>query len=209
MKQDFTGGGHDVKTLKGQLSTPAETLAIGRVTVGFDGGRSTSPDLDKYWDRKGKVVTSTTGELTWDYGKQVVTLHAPKTQAILGRAGGRDFELPGAAVRVKTPFVSLIFTPLDDKALAESGHVLITAMARDIQANAKYSEDGTQLLQVGGPPLLMEPVEATIRLKGPAPKAVNVLDVYGVPTGKAVEMAKDGSFALGGQYRTYYYEITR
>lgn len=209
LKQDFTGGGHDIKTLKGQLSTPAETLAIGRVTVGFEGGKSEAVDLDKYWDRSAKVVRSMTGELAWDYGKQVVTLRAPKTQAIVGRAGGKDFDLPGVSATVKTPFVSMIFTPLDDRALAESRHVLITAMARDTQADARYSEDGTQLLQVGGPPLLMEPVEATILLKGPAPRAVNVLDVYGVPTGQAVATETDGSFALGGQYRAYYYEVTR
>ncbi len=209
LKQDFTGGGHDVKTLKGQLSTPAETLAIGRVTVGFDGGKSEAVDLDKYWDRSRKVIRSMTGELSWDYGRQVVTLRAPKSQAIVGRAGGQDFDLPGVSATVKTPFVSLLFTPLDDRPLAESKHILLTALARDTQANARYSEDGTQLLQVGGPPLLMEPVQATIRLKGPAPKAVNVLDVYGVPTGKGVSTEKDGSFVLGGQYRTYYYEVTR
>ena len=89
-------------------------------------------------------------------------------------------------VKLSTPFVSLIFTPLDDAPLDMSRQILITAMARDKQTNSQYSPDGNQLAAVGGPPLLMEPVECTVRLKGAKPQAVNVLDVYGVPDRKAV-----------------------
>ena len=209
LKQDFTGGGYDAKALKGPTGTPVEALAVGRVTVGFDGGKSSTVDLAKYWDRSKRVVKSMTGELTWDYGAEVVTLSAPKSQAIVGKAGGRRFDLPGVSAEVTTPFVSLLFTPLDDLPLVDSKQVLVTAMARDVQANAKYSPDGNTLLQAGGPPLLMEPVQATLTLKGAPPKVVNVLDVYGVPTGKTVPVGKDGAFKLSGLYRTYYYEIKR
>jgi hypothetical protein len=209
LKQDFTGGGHDVKQVRGHLVTPLETLAIGRVTVSFDGGKSKALDLDKYWNPTKKIVRSMTGQLEWDYGRQLVTLRAPKTQAIVGRAAGEPIELPGVSAKVKTPFVSLIFTPLDDKRLQESQHILITAMARDRQTNTEYSPDGKQLLAIGGPPLLMEPVEATIRLKGDNPQAVTVLDLNGVPTSVKVPVAKDGSFVLGGAFKTYYYEVKR
>jgi hypothetical protein len=132
-----------------------------------------------------------------------------KTQAIVGRAGDQAVELPGVTAKVTTPFVSLIFTPLDNKPLADSHDILITAMARDAQTNTQYSEDGKQLLAVGGPPLLMEPVQATLKFKGAAPASVTVLDVYGVPTAVTVPIQKDGSFVLGGEYRTYYYEVRR
>src|SRR5690606_27443700 len=42
LEQDFTGGGWDQKELVGDQRTPPEVLAIGRVTVGFDGGQSES-----------------------------------------------------------------------------------------------------------------------------------------------------------------------
>jgi len=209
LRQDLTGGGYDAKTVKGHPGTPVEALAVGKVTVGFEGGKGEAVDLGKYWDASRKVVRSMTGELAWDYGREVVTVGSPRTQAVLGRAGGQSFDLPGATVAVRTPFVSLLLTPLDDEPLARSRHVLVTAMARDTQTNARYNADGTQLLQVGGPPLLMEPVQATITLKGSPPSAVNALDVYGVPTGKAVKVAADGSFALSGEYQTYYYEVKR
>ena len=86
-----------MKALQGQLVTPAEALAIGRVTVAFDGdkgAKSTAVDFAKYWDKDKKVVRSLTGELTWDYGRQLVTVGTPKTQAIVGRTGGQTVECP-------------------------------------------------------------------------------------------------------------------
>ncbi|MFQ6042743.1 MAG: hypothetical protein ACE5PV_17945, partial [Candidatus Poribacteria bacterium] len=60
-------------------------------------------------------------------------------------------------------------------------------MARDRQTGAEYNEDGTRLLKMGGPPLLMEPTQATIQFNGDTPRKVNLLDVYGVPTGREVK----------------------
>jgi len=209
LSQDFTGGGYDAKELKGNLATSKELLAVGRITVTFDGGNSELIDVDKYWDKSRKVIHSITGELTWDYSRQLVTLSAPKTQAIIGRTGGETTELPGVTATVTTPFVSLIFTPLDNMELARSKHILITAMAQDKQTDTEYNEDGTQLLKIGSLPLLMEPVQATIRFKGSVPREVNVLDVYGVPTDRKVNLQTDGSFHIDGTYATYYYEVLR
>jgi hypothetical protein len=201
------GAGYDQKQITG-AETPNEVLAIGRVTVSFDGKAGEKVDWAKYWDKERQVIRSMTGELAWDYGRRIVTLTSPKTQAIIGFAGGTTHDLPGARVAVKTPFVSIILTPLDDKPLAESASILITAMARDKQSDSQYNADGTQLLAIGGPPLLMEPVQATITLKGPAPRSVDVLDIYGVPNGQHVKT--DGSaFTLDGSYRTYYYHVKR
>lgn len=209
--QDFTGGGYDNKELKGSLNTPAEVLAIGRVTAKFGDNLKPSSKVDwsKYWDQKAKIVRSLTGQLTWDYGKRIVTVDTNKTQGVIGFAGGSTQKLSGVTVAdIKTPFVSLIFTPLDDKPLATSGHILITAMAQDKQTGTEYNADGTQLLKAGGPPLLMEPVQATITLAGPAPQSVRAVDLYGVPTDQQVTLSGK-SFAIDGRYRAYYYEVKR
>jgi len=209
LKQDFTGGGHDIKTIKSSGVTPIEALAAGRITVSFEDGEDEFEDLSALWNTGARTIRSVTGELEWNYGKELVTVRTPKTQALIGRAAGAAIDLPGARVTVRTPFVSLILTPLDDADLASSKHVLVTAMARDRQTGTRYSSDGQRLTTIGAPPLLMEPVQATIALKGGAPSAVNVLDVYGVPTGKRVEVNADGSFAISGKYRTFYYEVKR
>lgn len=201
------GQGADFKVATG-FETPNEVLAIGRVTVSFGGKEAEKSDWAKYWDKDKKIVRSMTGELTWDYGRRVVTVQSPRTQAVIGFAGGGDYDLPGVKVAVKTKFCSLIFTPLDDQPLAESKHILITAMAQDKQSNTQYNADGSQLLALGGPPLLMEPVEAAITLKGPAPAEVNVVDIYGVPTAKKVKVVGN-AFNIDGTYKTYYYEVKR
>ncbi len=209
LEQDFTGGTYDAKELQGNLRTPVETLAIGRVTVGFDGGDPLRTDVSAYWDESAKIVRSVTGQLNWDYGRRTVTLTGPKTQAIIGRAGGRRFDLPGVTVDVATPFVSLLFTPLDNAELARSKRILITAMSEDKQTGSRYSPDGKKLLALGGPPLLMQPVRAKIRLKGSKPTIVNVLDVYGEPSGQTAAVDGEGVFEIDGTHRTFYYEVRR
>jgi hypothetical protein len=149
-----------------------------------------------------------TGELSWAYGRRVVAIHAPKTQGIVGFAGGGTYNLPGVQVQVKTPFVSLLFTPLDDEPLIQSKHVLITAMARDGQTGTRYNADGTELVDPGRPPLLMEPVQAKLSFKGGPIASVKVVDIYGVPTAKEVD--REGNvFTIDGRYASYYYEVKR
>ena len=121
----------------------------------------------------------------------------------------RSYDLPGVIIKdIKTSFISLLFTPLDNHPLIESSHILITAMARDKQLGTQYSPQGTQLLETGGPPLLMEPVQASITLKGEALTSVQVVDVYGVPTERQVDRHQN-TFHIDGRYGTYYYEAIR
>ena len=189
---------------------PAETFAVGRVTAGFDGGKSERLDLGKYWDEKNQIITAATDELVWDYGRERVLLRSAKTQAILGRPGAEPVALPGVTATIRTPFVSLLFTPLDDAPLAQSKHILITALAQDKQTGAKYNADGTRLEATGTPPLLLEPVQATIKLAGPKPASVTPCDHDGVPIpGKNVPISADGSFSIDGTFRAYYYEVKR
>ena len=182
---------------------------MGKVTTSFDGvAPSEKLDWTTLWDKEKKVVRSVTGELAWDYGRRIVTLAAPKTQAVVGFAGGTSHDLPGVKVDVETSFVSLIFTPLDDLPLAASKHILITAMARDRQAGTEYSEDGTKLLKAGGPPLSMEPVRATIALKGAAP-APRWRSARRTGRRPSLPAARGGTFTIDGRWRAYYYEVRR
>ncbi len=210
LKQSIGEGGHDTKVLGSETFTPPEYLAIGRVTLQFGKGASYQRSVSRYWDRNHKVITSTTGELVWDYGKKVVQVKSPKTQAVIGFAQGMSFDLPGVQITdIKTPFLSLIFTPLDNKPLAVSRKILITAMAREKQTGSRFSGDWSKLLAIGRPPLLMEPVQAEITFKGRRPATVRALDVYGVPTGDPLKPGSNGSFTIDGTYRTYYYFVTR
>ena len=212
LEQDFTGGGWDDPELVGNVATPPEVLAIGRVTskIGDDPAPSSKVDWSNYWDEENESIESMTGELTWDYGQRIVMIHSQKTQGVIGFAGGREINLPAVTVTIdeSTPYVSLLFTPLDNRPLSASGSILITALARDRQRGTQYSDDGTTLTNLGGPPLEMEPVQAVLSFSGEEIEAVEVLDFYGVPTGTTID--QDGNtFQIDGRHETYYYHVRR
>ncbi len=209
LKQDATKGGYDAKTLIVEGGTPLEAFAMGKVTVAFNGGKTEQADFAKLWDQKNKIVRSATGELQWDYGRELITVSTPKTQAIIGKAGNQPISLSAVQATVKTPFVSLIFTPLDDAPLAQSKSVLITALAQDKQTGTRYNADGTKLESTGTAPLLLEPVQASIKLAGPRPAKVTPCDHYGVPMSSQVPLGADGAFSIDGTHRAYYYLVER
>ena len=211
LDQEYGVVGYDENELLAHGDVPVEALAVGRVTLKVADGQSPSylARLSDHWNARTQAVRSNTGQLTWDYGRRVITIHAEKTQGIVGFAEGQFHDLPGVVVdEIDTPFVTLLFTPLDDRALIESEHILITALARDKQLGTVYGQDGTQLLETGGPPLLLEPVQATITIKGEPVTSVRAVDVYGVPTAHEVERVEN-TFRIDGRYASYYYEVTR
>lgn len=192
------------------LETPPEVMAIGRIATAFADHAQPSERVDwsTYWDQDAQTIESSTGELMWDYGRRVVQVKTPKTQAIIGFAGGETWQLPGVSATIDTPFVSLIFTPLDDRPLDESVDILVTALARDRQTGAHYNADGTQLEEAGGPPLLLEPVQAELEFGGAPIIAAEALDTRGVPTGTSVERDAN-TIHIDGRYATYYYRAQR
>ena len=128
---------------------------------------------------------------------------------MIGKVMGEQIKLRDVKATFNTPFVSVIFTPLDNLPLATSRKILVTALARDKQAGAAYSDDGTKLTATGTAPLLLEPVQATIQINGAKPSRIQPLDHYGVPMKSDVPVAADGSFRIDGTFRAYYYEVVR
>jgi hypothetical protein len=211
LEQKAGRSGYDENELLAQGDTPIEALAIGRVTLKIKDGQAPSQleDLSDWWDRAAQTVRSNTGQLAWDYARRIVLVQSDKTQGIIGFGAGESYDLPGVTIQnIDTPFISLLLTPLDNRPLVESEHILITAMARDKQYGATYNSDGTELLDAGGPPLLLEPAQATITLKGEPVASVKVVDVYGMPTNRELERTGN-AFRIDGRYATYYYEATR
>src|SRR5690606_7763803 len=115
-KIDFiekTSQQYDIKRF--ESSVPMEALAIGRVTVSFDGTeKDFQHDLDAYWDKNKRHITSVTGQLQWNYAdKGYTTINTAGTKGLIGFAGGKDLRLGN--VRFKTPneFAVVLITSLD------------------------------------------------------------------------------------------------
>ncbi len=214
--------GYDVFSQAGPLQDdenefplPAEVFGLGRVTVKIGEGLEPSFVGDwSGWDRDGKRITSTTGELIWDYGQRYVEVRAEKTQGIIGFAGGKTIELPDVTVRMESPFASLLFTALDDLPIRQSTRILVTALAREKLTGSRMDGEGdeTMLTAIGGPPLLLEPVKATIQFRGDTfvnaialghqGQQYEPLENWQIPTG-------DDGYTIDGRYQTLYYLFTR
>ncbi len=202
--QDYYNGNDLIKAPGG---TPQEVFAAQRAVISFAPRPVQKDTLPALWSKESKVLGASTRELSWNYEAGNISVTSSRTQAFIGK--GTQVHLPFVALELRTAFVSIIFTPLDDLPLGESRRILLTALARDKQTGATYSADGSRLLTVGTAPLLLEPVQATIKITGAPPASIRPLDHYGVPKKETITAAKDGSFQIDGRYRAYYYEVRR
>ncbi len=197
----------DVKTFGG--SVPPEALAAGRVVVEFTDKAQESqlPDMSRY--RKGSVIKSVTGQLAWDTSdKGFFTVNTPGTKAVVGFTGGKEQTLGDVKVRLDTPFASLFLTALDRKEdLANCKRALITVLARQSNTGFTYFTVDNKVLKNGGPPILLEPVKATVTIAGRPIAAVNILDHDGRRTDRTLAVT-DGRFTLdGAKDKAIYYEV--
>jgi hypothetical protein len=68
-----------------------------------------------------------------------------------------------------------------------------------------YNPSRTSLLDEGRPPILLEPVKATVTLKGIRATRVHILDHHGRRTGKTLPVT-NGKVTIGNE-KTFWYEI--
>jgi hypothetical protein len=134
------------------------------------------------------VIKSVTGQLAWDTsGQGFFTGDTPGTKAVVGCAGGKEQMLGDVTVRLETPFASLLLTALESgKDLTDGKRALLSVMARECNTGFTYFTPDNRVLKNGGPPILLEPVKATVTIAGRAVAAVNVLDHNGRRTGRAL-----------------------
>ena len=71
-----------------------------------------------------------------------------------------------------------------------------------------YSDDGSELTALGGPPLLLEPVQAVLSFGGGDIADVRTLNEFGVPTGSVSDV--DGNtVTIDGRWATAWYHVRR
>ena len=197
----------DVKSFGG--SVPPEALAAGRVVVQFTDSRqpSTLPDMAQY--RRGATIVSATGQLAWNTaGKGCFTVNTPGTKAVVGFAQGRRLALGDVTIAPECPYASIVLTAADQGVtLAGAKRALLSAVARNCNSGFKYFALDNKIIDNGKPPILLEPVKATIAFRGRPPVAVHVLDHDGRRTDKQLTV-DGGRFAIdGARDHALYYEL--
>ena len=197
----------DVKTFTGTV--PGEALAAGRVVVEFTDKSQPPqvPDMKRY--RTGSVIKSTTGQLAWDTADRgFFTVDTPGTKAVVGFAQGKEQKLGDVTVKLDSPFAAFVLTAADrDEDLSKGKRALISVMARSSNTGFSYFGPDNRVLKNGGPPILLEPVKATVTIAGREVEAVHVLDHDGKRTGRTLPVT-GGRFTLdGSKDKAIYYEV--
>ncbi len=146
------------------------------------GARSAPPvarDVSRFIDLRKKIVRSFTGEVAWDYGKGVVTVDTPRTQGALGflSKAGR-IELGNVVIECANEYASILVTSLDGKPIASSRRMLVQAVTEE--RHYGWRVEGGRITNLGGPPLNVRRIDATVTLKVPGlGRKARVLDEHG------------------------------
>ncbi len=93
----------------------------------------TDPDRD-FIPPEQSFVQSDTGEVTRNWEEGIQTIDTPRTQAVSGWIGGRTIKTRDASFETRTKKAVVALTSVDNRPLAESRFILVTAVARaDLQ----------------------------------------------------------------------------
>jgi hypothetical protein len=154
---------------------------------------------------------SSTGELTWDPSRGLVTVDTPRTQGVVGFAGGTHVETQGAAFDLTTPFGVVLLSSLDARDLSDSGRILVSTSADARWTGVEVSETGDEILSTGRWPFLMQPVEGRLFLAGDGPATVYRLAGSGARLGELdVEVTPRGIvLPLTAANGCMHYEVVR
>jgi len=205
--------GYDDKNFTGTV-TP-EMLAIGRFPVDFTESfqETVIPGVEEYWNRNKESITSSTGELVWEYGdNDYFTVNTDGTKALVGFAPNTKVELGDWQIETKNPFAVIFVTDRSQKGdLSSAEQILVTAVARGRNTGMEYEYSGeeTVLTKAGEMPLLLEPVVATISSKNMDNYEVKVLDQDGRLTGNSIPVTNRKFTIDSERDKTLYYLIIK
>jgi hypothetical protein len=201
---------HDVKTFDSD-KVPAQTLAVARSIVAFTDEYRPTPAFDISGYRRDGGYVSSTDQLRWTPGTSKLdgffTIDTDATQAAVGFAEGQTCRLGDVSISPQSRFAAIYVTAQGkDETVASAKKLLVVAVARARNTGMKVFNN-CRLLDRGGPPVVMEPVQASIAIRRSGNPVVHLLDHDGCRTGKTIPIT-DGKFVIdGARDKTCYYLV--
>ncbi len=161
-------------------------------------------------------IRSDTGQLAWYHSAPetgMVTLDAPRTQALIGFVRSHEQADTNLAVEIQNQFCAIQLSSLDGKPIARSSKLLLIAGGRVENTGQRWNSASTDVTSWGGTPTLIEPIRGALLLRRLAPaRAVHLqaIDGAGQPLGPPTAAARtgDGWKIPLGKTVTTWYEIT-
>ena len=186
---------------------PARSLAVARNVVAFTDTYQETPTFDLKPYAKDGALVSSTGELRWIEGADAhIVINTAATQAVVGFAGGRNFELADVAIAFKTRFAAVYVCAADPGAnIKNAERLIVTTLARARNTDMKFV--GDRLLNKGKDPIVIEPVAVELSLKRTGSPTVYVCDHDGNRTPTTIPV-NNGKVTLdSAKTQAIWYEI--
>jgi hypothetical protein len=132
-------------------------------------------------------IVSDTKELTWSTSPDqtgLVTVETDRTQALIGFIAANKKTLKNLSAEIRNHFASIVLSSMDNKSLAQTSKMLLTAGSRVSNTGLKWNDAHTRVTNQGSWPSLIEPVSGSIvlrNLQGAAAVRAEALDGSGRP----------------------------
>ncbi|MFN3151553.1 hypothetical protein [Bremerella sp.] len=162
-----------------------------------DPAESQVGDLSQWFDPRAGMIRSITGELTWDYRRELCTMNSPKAQGVTGflKRNGGKFELDDITIESDNDYATINVVSLDERPIGQSGQVLAQVVTANRltgfrttpatfqigKGEGGYTVQGEQIERIGEPPFRIANTLVTLRVKNPALTEAVVLDINGYP----------------------------
>ena len=165
-------------------------------------------------------IVSDTHQLAWYTSAQtglknagMVTVDAPRTQALIGFVRANDKSDSNLSAQVENTFCSILLSSLDNKPIAEASKMLLVAGGRVENTGQQWNVVGTAVTSWGTAPTLIDQVRGTLtlrNLKGARAVLLQPIDGAGQPEGAALPATRKGEdwILQLGEPVTTWYEIT-
>ena len=169
---------------------------VGRVERTFDPqAEPVAADLGRFIDRDKKIITSSTGEVVWDYGRGLLTVNSPRSQAATGfLAKASPIKLGDVTIESRNEYGTVHVTALDGQPLASSKKILIQAFTEEKMYGFK-SANGV-IEDVGRAPITVRDIDATVTVDNGSTVKATSLDEQGYARTELQPQMTDGKATI-------------
>lgn len=168
------------------------------------------PEVFERYSADREVYETENGELRWDFGQGLFRVNAARNQGFAGFPKGKPVACRDVRFDITTDFAVVNAISLDDRPIAGSRRILVTAVARARQKGMRLDRNGA-IETAGELPAVCQPVLGRVFIRSDSPLTVYHLTHDGQRAGKVPVSAESGgySFELKAEYKTLHYEVVK
>lgn len=165
------------------------------------------PGIEKHIDQQNKVVTSVTGEISWDFADGICTVNAPKAQGVCGFLNRKPVhDLQAVKIFSRNEYGTVNVVALDNQPIDHSTKLLVQVGTsylptgwEDKPARFEYRGymlDGLQILNTGTMPWQAKNTQVTLEIKNNLLSKATLLDEGGYPIATVKTTRNNGNLLI-------------